>query len=63
MKEVEVGKMWIPDSVLREIENHRHHMIDDNFDNPDVVRLVEQASFSTIFSDYLWKYGCKLLND
>lgn len=63
MKEIEVGKMWIPDSIVDSVEQHRQNMILYNQDNSDCVRILEMADFSTIFSDYLLKFGYSMIDN
>lgn len=59
MKEVELGKVWLPDTIVASVEKHKQNML-EACEGSDAYDLVKKASFSVMFSDYLLKYGYAL---
>ena len=61
MKEVDLGKTYLPESIIQEVENHRRNMLLAN-SKSDCYEFMKNAGFSMWLSDYLLKYGYKLLH-
>ena len=61
MREVDLGKILLPDSIIQKVEEHKEAMLLAHSES-DCYESLKQASFSLWFSDYLLKYGCKLLH-
>lgn len=58
--EIELGKVWLPKGLVDMVENHRKSMLEYNKDNDYYYDLVKNASFSTIFSDFMMKNYFKM---
>lgn len=52
MVEVEIGKIYITDTLKEKVEAHKQMMIEAN---PEKAEMLEKATFGMIFSDYLMK--------
>lgn len=53
MVEVEIGKIYITETLKEKVEAHKQMMIEAN---PDKAEMIEGVSFGIIFSDYLMKH-------
>lgn len=53
MVEVEIGKIYITETLKEKVEEHKKMMIEAN---PDKAEMIERATFGMIFGDYLMKY-------
>ena len=60
MKEVNIGTMCIPDSIVDSVEKHKNMMLETH-KNSDSYDFMLNADFGLWFSDYLLKFGYKLL--
>ena len=60
MTKVSLGDVYIPDEIVDAINKHRESMINACTDEIMLAKL-ENASFSTFFSDYMFKFGYMLL--
>ena len=60
MKEVNIGTMCIPNSIVEAVEKHREMMLEAH-KNSDSYDFMLNADFGLWFSDYLLKFGYKLL--
>lgn len=60
MSEVNIGTMCIPDSIVELVLKHRNVMLVAN-KNSDSYDFLLNADFGLWFSDYLLKFGYKLL--
>lgn len=61
MREVDLGNTYIPDSILSMVEKHKKEML-ENYKGTDTYDILQKCTFSMWFSDYLLKYGYKLLD-
>lgn len=61
-KQIELGKVWLPQEFIDMIENHRQYMLEANKDN-DSYEVLLKADFSLYFSDFMMKNYSKLKGD
>lgn len=61
MKEVNIGTMCIPDSIVDSVEKHKNMMLEAH-KNSDSYDFMLHADFGVWFSDYLYKFGYRLLD-
>lgn len=52
MIEVEIGKIYITETLKEKIEEHKQMMINAN---PDKAEMIENSTFGMVFSDWLMK--------
>ena len=50
MIEVEIGKIYITETLKEKIEEHKQMMINAN---PDKAEMIENSTFGMVFSDWL----------
>lgn len=58
-KEIDLGKVWLPQGLIDMVENHRKSMLEYNKDTENYEMLLN-ASFSMYFSDFMMKNYFKL---
>lgn len=58
-KEIDLGKLWLPQGLIDMVENHKKSMLEYNKDTENYEMLLN-ASFSMYFSDFMMKNYFKL---
>ena len=61
MIKVDIGSMYIPNSIVEAVEKHKKMMLETH-KNSDSYDFMLNADFGTWFSDYLYKFGGRLLD-
>jgi hypothetical protein len=62
MREVEIGSIYVPEEIVSAVEKHKESMLNAN-KGTDSYDMLQRASFSAWFADYLNKFGCRMLHD
>ena len=63
MKEVEIGKIFLSEELIKIVEEHKNSMLEAHKDNPDVYNMLLKAPFGPYLSDLLFKFGFRLGSD
>lgn len=58
-KEIDLGKVWLPQELIDMVENHKKFMLDSNKDK-ECYDMLLKADFSMYFSDFMMKNYFKL---
>lgn len=58
-KEIDLGKVWLPQGLIDMVENHKKSMLEYNKDT-EYYEMLLNASFSMYFSDFMMKNYFKL---
>jgi hypothetical protein len=62
LKEIEIGTIYMPEEIVSAVEKHREFMLNAN-KGKDSYDMLQRASFSMYFADYLYKFGHRMIDD
>jgi hypothetical protein len=62
MREVEIGSIYVPEEIVSAVEKHKESMLKAH-EGTDSFDMLQRASFSMWFGDYLYKFGYRMLDD